>query len=106
MKNLMQKKNLNILIIFIISILSNKILSAEEDLKNSNNEIQTISNTQQEQNVVIQKKDFDKDLTITTNADDNNGFEKVPVTTVYGPIGIALKIIEISLQRLYILFEL
>ena len=35
----------------------------------------------------------------------NEGFERVPVKPFYGPLGIVLKAIEITLERLYILFE-
>ena len=35
----------------------------------------------------------------------SDGFERVPVRTVYGPLGIIFKVLEITFQRAYILFE-
>ncbi|HOK04084.1 MAG TPA: hypothetical protein PLN24_02395 [Victivallales bacterium] len=104
MKQFILKRNLTIPVLIVLFIISGKILFSGENLNVSNNEPIT-NKIQQTQNIAHQEEKSNETLMNTTNTDDNDGFEKVPVTTVYGPLGITLKGIEILLQRLYILFE-
>jgi hypothetical protein len=91
----------NFISMLFIAILLSAFLSKAEELVEENATAQLVVSENVELIVPPQTNRYQE----AKAYEPTPGFEKVPVHTVYGPLGIALKTVEIALARLYILFE-
>lgn len=99
----MKKLNKILCIVILLGLALLTRLYSQTENTAEQGEIQQIS--EEQNNTQISQLTISETKNEAREKQTNEGFERVPVNTVYGPLGIVFKTLEITLKRLYILFE-